>query len=429
MRPLRRFSFPVPLSHAIALAAISTISVVLVGLKVENWAYVSLSHLSGIPRESILFAGPISAGFACYFAGGLFESRSPASSAAAQRRSSAMVSVFAAAYAGSAVVGQFLGTVFLIAMYAPRARAGQINWLELTLGPLQLLPLVLIGVILALGGNRWWLPPVATLGSIAWAMILPILLGGLLPRYTYSTGHEFLFPATPAYRHEPYSTIPIFVVILFWVSVSWLLVTTLHLGARRQGGLSLPISRAAIAFVAVTGTFAWVAIDGARFYKSFEVAEAECDRRDGWTYCVMPEEADLLHDFVVETSFVRARSGALGMSPTTVISSGLSVADWKVPTGVDRVIEANISDVYGIQDVRNDVAGDLAGLGECEIGGLLEGSALAAVGLAQWLAGDAYYIASSEFAQYVDDLSGTEREVWLMENAQTIESCSIDYEG
>lgn len=429
MRRLQRWCFPTPIWHLLILAAIPLLSTMLVGLQVENWAYVSLSHLSGLPREAIQYAGPIVAAATAYLAGPLCDARSPVSSAASQRRSNGLLSHLAISLGGSAVVGHAVGAVVLLSRYAPQARAGRIDWVELALGPVQLIPFVLVGILFALGGLRWWLAPTALVVCAFWIHILPILIGGLLPTYPYSVGHEFLFPATPAYRHEEFSSIPIITIFIIWIGAVWVLFALARFIVRRQGSLSTPLVNVLVPVALVAGLFFWASVDDSRFYGNYPETEASCEEDNRWTFCVMPEEADLLEDFMTEASIVRTRSGPLGKPAMTILSTGLALSEWERPQSDNPMIEVNISNVGGVASVRNDIAGPLAGLDVCEVGESLDESTLIALGLAQWLTGDPYYIETNEYAQRFDAMNKTEREEWFTTNTPHIATCSIDDKG
>lgn len=425
---LRLLLFPVPLAYAFILTAISVVAAIATGLQVNTWAYVSLSHLSALPRESITNAGPITAAATCYLAGNLFDKRSPASSGATPRRDNRLLTTVTATLAGSAVLGHAVGTIIILVQHAPRATAGTINWLELAFGPLQLLPLVLLGIVFACGGTRWWLPLLSLVTSLFWILILPILAGAFLPMYPYSVGHEFFYPATPAYRHEDFFVGRLLLIFVFWLLVSVTLAILARMVVRRQGTLPVRISYLGPVLLATMGVTAWISLDEGRLYSTFPESYAVCETQGEWTYCVMPEEADLLEGFSGEASYVLSRSKNLGNAPVTLISSGLSVSQWEAPTSDREIIVAAVSDVRGVENVKNDVAGALSGLFACAIGGSHDGATIAALGLTHWLTGAPQQIGTNPFAIWIDDLNDSEREEWLIENEVQISTCTIEYE-
>lgn len=296
---------------------------------------------------------------------------------------------------GASVLGYLVGGMVLIAVSVPRALAGSVNWWELAFGPLHLIPCVLIGVLFGLIGSSWWLAPLSGLTVAAWVLVAPIVLGGLLPSHQYSVGHEFLFPGTPAFRHEPYAMGPFALMGLMWVLLSACVISVLRLVARVQSGdrvraASLVVLGALA--VALIGTFV---MSSRPFYGQLPRGEMTCADSQGWEFCVADEEADVLPDLVTGAQDVIERAGPLASVPHRVISVTVWVWDGLPDSFEYPTIVASVSNVAGAQNAHLDIATTLSGLDQC--GAVDESNSDGienALALAGWLVEDQPYISA-----------------------------------
>ncbi|WP_143180443.1 hypothetical protein [Bowdeniella nasicola] len=419
---IRRLVWPLPAALAGVVVFGVFTAVCAAAYTVGAWYFVPLSRLSGVSRETILYAGPYLSVLGCVLAGSLFSRSSPASSPLNLRSSgSAVLRVLIVLYA-LALAGWAVAQALLFAVFEPRAVHGSIHWLETVMTPGQLLPFVALGVLFGLLSDRWWSPAVVVIVSVAWIGLLPVIAGPHLPRHTYSVGHEFLFPATPSYRHEPFIALRLIGYLVFWLLVLLLLTSIVLWITRVKSGFSArPSLLMGVGFGGVALLAYLLITNDEPLYGPLVSDIKVCREVGSWTYCVSEEEAVLMDDLITQTRDVIDRAGPLGEDRWLLESVTLWMWDGMPKLADNRLITPVTES--GVVSADWDVAGALAGLENCGSSGE---SAQYAYELAAWL-GDKPERSDipSSFARALENLSPSARNDWFSRHRDEIRSCKI----
>lgn len=417
-------SWPVPLIAVIGVVVVVAVAIIVIGLQVQGRRFVSLSHLSGIPREAMLVYAPIIAAIACYTTGALSAKRSPASSLIAIRRTRELPALILAWFLGAALVGYFVGGGVIIAMYAPHALDGSVNWFEFVFSSLQLIALVELAILLGFLSFRWWMSVLAALATLVWMFVLPVLFGYLPITQQYSVGYEFLFPATPAFRHEPYAGMRSISVVILWVLIVCVLAAIIFWAVNIQARLATFPTLVAILGVLCLAACTWVITDARPFYADPKPGETVCATEAKWEYCVAYEEQGSLPELISLSQPIIQSAGVLAEGPHRVVSTTVWAWEGRPESPRTTAVEAvnHLS-----PPSTNGIAGMLSGLSACEQDGGLEfgESEERALGLATWLAGDEKWIESTGVGQALNAATPTVRNQWFETYRDEIASCQL----
>lgn len=420
------WTWPIPFWLLFITFLIVPVGVGITGLQVREWSFISLSHISGLARESFTISGPLVCAVAAHVTGILVNPLSPATIKNAPLRATVLPRRIMVWLTTSVLAGYALGCMVLLAVAAPIARAGSVNWPEVLFSPLQLIAITLLGVLIGfLVNGRWWSAPLAALIVIGWIVALPMLVGGVLPSYEYSVGHEFLFPATPAFRHEPYAGIRTFPLIVLWILIIVLCAACVRLVAARQGRDHFPIVIPLVTAAGFVAMLVAVVVDSRPFYASLAPVESVCQTKGEWEFCVAKEEEQALREMIEGAQAPIEKAGALAQGHHKVITTTLWLSQGQPDAFAEPTIIAGVSDVSGAKYAHRDIASYLSGLSVCVANNHENDPDFRALTLTRWIAEEAEGPVVDDLGQFLSTASEEEIQRWLALNKEYIATCSL----
>lgn len=432
-RAVRNPFFPIPLRYivppALLLAAFTTFYVIAVP---EGWAFISLPHVSGLPRASVQISGPFVAGAVAAITSALTDPAHPSSSAVAKNFSRVLtlriVVTLIATLGLSALVAGLIAALAI----APGADGGALDVLELLTAPIQLTWIISLSVLIGRLAPGWTAPVLAIVVTASYIWVLPVVASIILPATPHSVGYEFLFPGTPAWQHEPFSLGPYGIVIIWWLAATVSVVLlSLWYSETAQDERRSSRSFALGSCVVTVALLALVVAGRMPFFQELAAEEPICREASEIEVCVSQEEVSQEQQVraAVIAAMDRLDLSATGSAPVEVwsVQARLRAPDHVVADGTFVV---PITSTDGAAGVFDEVAGRLSGLDQCGVSGSPAGLEWSLT-LTMWIQGQITpeISAADPVTLALRDATQAEVIAWYADNREALSVCQYDGDG
>ena len=427
---LRRVTWPLPWWVVAVPGLFTALVSFLVVARAEDWAYIALARLSGMPAESLLVTGPLVAVSAAWVGERFLNRNSPLSAPILVRASGAQGVRVLCVLACGWGAAHILGSGAAVILRARDATGGVFYPVEVLLSLCGLWFFIVTGLFLGSAVSRWHAALWAGLWALLWVYLFPVYYPDIV-RGGSSNIEYFLFPALPSVDHRRLDAWVMGVVVAWWIAVLAVLAALFvawfrhvaRLSSRALWGASVGACSVAGLGLLLPSVLPAPFVDGVP-------GPVACSEGRHLKVCVTQEQERMLQSLVPRVDATLDRMGGNLPPELTTVASYHAVHPLE-SAGLDEasLLVVNVG-TAGSPTVEFDIATSLAGLQACAP----DSSDPRAVGWAfafgQWLAPEVTYLSPDD--PTLAQLARTDESVvlgWYMDNSQLLRSCAYVGDG